>query len=970
VVPPSAAHPPAAPAVPPERLAELRARLQALRQEVRAGSRGVPPHRGMDVVVGITDGVDALVRALAQAAQDAVAAQRGPAAAARAAAVEIVALGGYGRQELCPYSDVDLLFLVPDVAGEDLAPVHGWVEGVLYGLWDLGFEVGQAVRTVEETVAAARQDASVLTSLLDARVVSRAPAGAEAPPAPAFEALMRRLEADLLSGPQVGELIQAKLQEAKARRARFGDSVFLLEPNVKESEGGLRELHTALWVAQARWRAHGVRELVRLGVLSSREGGVLERAYGFLLRVRTELHFLARRRQDHLRFEYQEQIAPILGYVDPTETDADKRTHGVERFMRAYYFHARQLAHHAGLLVERATSHRRRKAVQAMAAPGGFKEWDGKLTVTDRAQFLKDPAALVRIFRVSQEEHLEIYSYTKDLISEHAHLITRVQRRDPAVVRDLLTLLEDPKADGAVFTTMHDLGVLGRLIPELARVTARWQHSLYHVYTVDAHSLVVLKNLKRLRNGTFAEEQREMTHVSAELPRPAVLYLAGLMHDVGKGWPRGDHSVRGELVSRTVGRRLEEAGVPGWGPAETEDMAWLVRHHLAMSDISQRRDLSDRDLLASFAAEVRTEERLDMLYLLTFADMRGTSPKVWTDWKAGLLAELWRATRAALGHQEAGQAQADLHFDTRRQQAERELLAEAARRAELRLAPEELRAFCQVVPARYMRSFNARRMVRHVQMWRDVTQRGGLAVHVRHLRRDRTTKLTISCPDRPGLLALLAGTLAAHRLQILSAQVFSVDPLPAGAFSAPVEPSVTDDLDPDASEPPADYDHLAQAPEAPRMEKIALDVLFVTDEQGQLADDPGRWAEVRADLLSVISGAEDVEALQRRRQGGSRLAPRHRPAVKTEVSVAREDSNRETVIDVFCEDRIGVLYTIAKTFMAEGLSISLAKISTQGHRVADGFYVFDAKTGKKVDSQARLDALVARLTAALDQESA
>lgn len=957
------------PAVDPERLAGLKARLEAMRAELRASTRGLPPHRGQEVVLAITAEVDAVIRSLAEASLDAVRDRMGAEAAEAAARVEIVALGGYGRQELCPWSDVDLLFLVPEGtpldAGE-ASPARAWVEGVLYGLWDLGFEVGQAVRTVEDTAQVAQQDASVLTSLLDARLVPRTSVepGAPTPPAPEFEALSRRLEADLLSGPQVGALIQAKLSEAKARRARFGDSVFLLEPNVKESEGGLRELHTALWVARARWRAHGIREMVRLGVLSSREGGALERAYGFLLRVRTELHFLARRRQDHLRFEYQEQIAPLLGYVDPTETDADRRTHGVERFMRAYYFHARQLALNSGLVVERGTSHRRRRAVQAVTAPGGFKEWEGKLTVTDRAQFLKDPAALVRIFRVSQEEHLEIYSYTKNLISEHAHLITRTQRRDPAVVRDLLALLEDPKADGAVVNTMHDLGVLARLIPEFARVTARWQHSLYHVYTVDVHSLVVFKNLKRLRNGTFAEEQREMTRMCAELPRPAVLYMAGLLHDVGKGWPRGDHSVRGERVSRTVGRRLEEAHVAGWGPRETDDMAWLVRHHLAMSDISQRRDLSDRELLESFASEVHNEERLNMLYLLTFADMRGTSPKVWTDWKAGLLAELCRATRGVLTHQAQGQKQVDLHFEGRRQQAERTLLEEAGRRGELRLAPDEVRAFSKLVPARYMLSFTAKRMVRHVQMWRDVSQRGGLAVHVRHMRRDRTTKLTVSCPDRPGLLALLAGTLAAHRLQILSAQVFSVDALPAAEFHEEVEPAITGDLDPD----PSAYDHLEPAKEPPRAGRIALDVLFVTDEHGQLCDDPDRWAEVRADLRRVILGDQDVEGLLRRRLGGSRLAARHRPAVKTEVSVAREDSNRETVIDVFCEDRLGVLYTIAKTFMAEGLTISLAKISTQGHRVADGFYVFDAATGKKVESQVRLDALVARLTEALNEE--
>lgn len=946
-------------AVGEARLAELRAQLEEDRAGVQRAARGQPPHRGLELVLMVTDAVDRLIRQLAEIAEAAILDQHGPRARALAERVEIVALGGYGRRELCPWSDVDLLFLLPEeaVQGGQLDPaVQQVVETVLYTLWDLGFEVGQAVRTVDETVSVAREDPSVLTGLLDARLVTRG--GLADTFSPEFDALHRRLEGELLSGQQVTALIDAKLAEAKARRARFGDSVFLLEPNVKESEGGLRELHTALWVARARWRARGLRELVRLGVLSNREGGALERAYGFLSRVRTELHLVARRRQDNLRFEYQEQIAPLLGYVDPTETDHDRRTHGVERFMRAYYFHAAQMRHHAGLVVERATSHRRRRACQAIPAPGGFKIWDGKLTVSERSQFLKDPAALARIFRVAQDEGIEIYSYTKNLIAEHAHLMDREKRRSPEVVADLLSLLEEPKADGKVFHSMHDLGVLRRIIPEIARVTARWQHSLYHVYTVDVHSLVVLGNLKRLRKGDFAEREQEMTRLCAELPRPAVLYLAGLLHDVGKGWPRGDHSVRGEKVARMVGARLEAAGLESWTRSETEDLAWLVLHHLTMSNISQRRDLSDRELLESFAEDVRTQERLTMLYLLTFADMKGTSPKVWTDWKRGLLRELYSATRGVLAHRAQGRAQVSLHFEQRRRRAERELLVETERRRELSLEPEVVRTFTQVVPARYMLSFNAKRMVRHIQMWRDVSRRGGLAMHVRHLRRDRTTKLTVVCPDQPGLLSLIAGTLAAHRLQILSAQVFSTEPLPE---AEPVQADL-----PPTGEAEA-YAHVDSKDAAPAPGRMALDVLFVTDEHGNLCDDPDRWAAVRADLRAVIRGDRDVDSLLRRRLDDSRLEERHRPPVKNRVEVSREDSNFETVIDVFCEDRLGTLYAIAKTLTAQGLSISLAKISTQGHRVADGFYVTDAKTGKKIESQDRLREVVAAVEAVLEQ---
>lgn len=949
-------------ALGPDRLGRMRAELKGLRDAVRDSSRRLAPNRGFEVVLQFTEGVDRLVRALAVFAEAEVEQAGGPAARALAERVEILALGSYGRRELCPWSDIDLLFLLPsDVPkGPDLpVPVRQFVEGVLYGLWDLGFEVGQAVRNVEQTLETAHNDASVLTALLDARLIARG--GVTDAICPSLDALQRALEAQLLSGPRVAALIEAKLKEADSRHDRFGDSVFLLEPNVKESEGGLRELHTARWVARARWRARDLRHLVRLGVLSSREGQALERAYGFLLRVRTELHFIARRRQDHLRFEYQEQIAPVLGYVDADEKDPDRRTHGVERFMRAYYFNAGQLRLHSGMIVERGTSHHRRQPCQAIPAPGGFKLWDGRLTVSDRSQFTKDPVALIRIFRVAQEESLEIYSYTKNLIAEHVGLIDRELRRSPLVLTEFLALLEDPKADGAIMEVMHDLGVLRRLIPEISRVTARWQHSLYHVYTVDVHSLVVLKNLKRLRNGAFIEVEREMTRLCAGLPRPGVLYLAGLLHDVGKGWPRGDHSKRGERVARVIGERFEQCKISGWTSTETEDLAWLVRQHLTMSNISQRRDLSDRLLLESFAEEVRTQERLVMLYLLTFADMKGTSPKVWTDWKRGLLKELFHATRGILEHQAQGHAQVELHFALRRQRSELELLQEAQQRGDFNLEPDVVRTFIRAVPTRYMLSFNARRMVRHAQMWRDVSRRGGLAMHVRHLRREGRTKLTVAAPDQPGLLALIAGTLAAHSLQILTAQVFSTQAL---APAVRVDPATPPEDEAEA------YAHVDSSPGAPAAGQIALDVLYVTDAHGELCDDPQRWTAVRADLRDVVRGGKNVETLLSRRRPSSRLELRHRPAVKNRVELAREDSNRETVIDVFCEDRMGTLYTIAKTLMEQGLSISLAKISTQGHRVADGFYVTDAKTGLKIESQERLQEILKALEAALEAMTA
>ncbi|MCK6552472.1 [protein-PII] uridylyltransferase, partial [Myxococcota bacterium] len=809
--------------------------------------------------------------------------------------------------------------------------VEHYVHAILYGLWDLGFEVGHAVRTVDECVDAANADHSVKTGLLDARLLTDDGGPAAALREETYRALVSAIERELSSPSGAAALVAQKLEESARRRERFGNSVYLLEPNVKASVGGLRELHTALWIARVQWRAKGLADLVRFGVLSPREGKALERAYGFLLRVRTELHLAAGRRQDVLGFEPQESIAKTLGYLRGDPRDHDAKKHGVERFMRAHYFHAWQLRHLSALVVERATSPAPAPAATPAPAPGGFVVANGTLTVASKRQFHDDPAALVRIFRVAQEEGLSIYSYTKDLIRDSASLVDRRVRRDPRVIEELLAIFEDPKGDGAILDELHDLGILRRLMPEVSRMTAKWQHSLYHVYTVDVHSLFVVKHLKALRAGAYAREHPELTRLVADLPRPAVLYVAGFLHDIGKGWNKGDHSGRGAVVARVIGRRFEEAGLASWTAEETADLEWLVREHLTMSDISQRRDVSDHDLIESFAASCATAERLEMSYLLTFADMKGTSPKVWTDWKATLLHEVYEVTRAVLespGRTERGEA----HVEARRRRTEQDILDVLEARALASPTRADVAAFAARMPPRYMLSIPSRRMLRHVELWREVGERGRLALHVRAGRGDGSTRLTIACPDRPGLLALLAGTLAANRLAILSAQIFSID------------------LDEGAAHPG----------------RAALDVLYVKDESGGAADDPARWARVKRDLEAVLFEGGDVEQLLAQRLGGSGLAQRPKPAVKTEIVVANDVSRTETVIDVFCQDRLGVLYTVARALADAGLDVSVAKISTQGDRVADGFYVTDAKTKEKLAGRERLDALKAALRAAID----
>lgn len=914
--------------------------VQALRAELESAWAAFSTPEGDRPLSAATELVEHFVRrAIAEAG-----AREGMSEAETWAAVCPLAMGSFGRRDMTPYSDVDVMFLL-DAPAEPEGSLRRVIDGALYTLWDLGFTVGHAVRTTDDALNLAIEEPTILSSLLEARWLApeasriEASGGAGEPPSdPRAEALIEAVD-ELLGNTEVSaRFIESKLAESEARRSRLGGTVFLLEPNVKDGQGGLRDLHTAWWIARARWRVRPD-ELLLMGILSAAEERAMERAYEFLVRVRTEMHLLARRRTDSLRFDLQEQLGERLGFRRGGPKD-DARRSATERFMRAYYFNARQTMRLSQLLIERATSHERRPSVRSRPAPGGFKTWNETLTVAHREQFSKDPAALVRIFRVAQDEAMEIYSYTKELIRESRRLMDGGFRRRPDVVDEFLAVIEDPKGDGHVVSEMHDCGVLSGVIPEFARVTARWQHSLYHVYTVDVHSIRVFRNLKALRRGDFADRQPDLTRWVAELSRPAVLYLAGLLHDVGKGWARGDHSERGERVARAVGARFEAAQTLEWTDRDTRDLAWLVREHLTMSDISQRRDVDDPDLVREFASNCGNLERLRMLYILTFADMLGTSPKVWTSWKGSLLHQLYRGASAALTTGDLPSTED--HLRLRRIRLADEIVDEARQRPDLAVDKADAQAFTELAPPRYLLGFTPRRMVRHVAMWRDVSRFGGLAVHTSHLHRERVTRLTVVCPDRPGLLALLSGTLAANGLQIWSAQGFSVT-------AAPSTPSNV------ASAPPASpalaeigtHDLVGTSPHRTE-DKLVVDVLYVTDEQGSPCEDPERWTRFRRDLEAVMFGERDVDELFEQRRPAPGIAPRARPDVRVEVVFSNDESPTETILDVFGPDGLGALYRIATALARAGLEINLAKISTQGDRVADGFYVVDARSQEKI----------------------
>jgi [protein-PII] uridylyltransferase len=834
-----------------------------------------------------------------------------------------VALGGYGRRELAPYSDLDLLVLHGERAPDDFVKTAS--ERFLYSLWDLRLEVGYGVRDLEACDRLASEDHTARTALLDLRWL--------AGDRDLYRALERE-ELHGLSAQKVEKFLADKLEEMRARRDRFGDSIYLLEPNLKESEGGLRDLQSALWLARVRFKVAGITDLLARALLPEREIREMRRARDFLWRVRNEMHYLAGRKWDQLTFDVQPEVAQAMGYGD--------REHGpaVEEFMRHYYLAAKTVLVACDAIVDRclepqaamgwrmvpppAATIGAERAVPVLRGqparaperllPGGeLKVFRGRLTVVDKDALRRSPAALVRLFATADREQLDLYPYARDLATQAAEELPREAASDPELNQELLACFTRPGTRGRFLTLMHEIGVLPRVLPEFARITARRQIDVYHVYTVDVHTLFAVRRLFALRCGDVKEDG--LGDLARAVQRPLGLYLGTLFHDIGKGGGK-DHSARGAEIAAEACVRM------GIDPADAADIEWLVLKHLRMAAIAQRRDLSDPDLIHAFAEEVGTKDRLDKLYLLTYADISTVGPHTWTDWKARLLRELYDKTREVLEkgerRPEPGTAEA----------AGRERVASALR-AHAAYSDAERERFVQAMPARYFLTVDpalAPRHLRLLRLGRDLPA----ATAIRHHGALAYSEVSLTARDRPGLLATIAGVLAAHRIDIKRAEVFSTPDEAALGWLA----------------------------------GRALDVFELRGSE-ERAVDPARWRAARADLARVLAGEEPLDALLARRLRASSLPEKPLPRVPTKIVIDNESARAHSVIDVFTADRVGLLHTLARTFYELGLSVDLARIATEGHRASDAFYV-RTPDGQRLEGE-RADRVVAALTAALSR---
>ena len=885
---------PKLPPAPPELRLEgdwgqaAREYLEAARERLFAWH--VAGASGTAVVQAFTATVDALVHTLFQASVE-EASQRFAQLDQRFA---LVAQGGYGRAELHPYSDLDLLFLYPH-KGEPF--IEYVAERILYTLWDARLTVGNALRNVRECLRLAASDFKVKTALLDARLVC----GDQA----LYEEFSQRMEKEVLSR-NAERFFAEVLAEIAARHHRYGDSVYLLEPQIKEGQGGLRELHSALWMAKVKFKTNRLAELVQKGILTEREREEVEQAREFLFRVRNSLHFLARAHQDQLTFDYQERIAALLGYEDSAHLK------GVEQFMRAYYLSAATLDRFAADMIERCVRRSRSYFPFSWARvrrirPGVTIAHD-LLSIAGPELLQEDPSNFVRIFLDAQRHEVKISRATKRLLREHLHLLDDTWRSHPSTVEAFFQILRGRNVADTL-REMHQAGVLGAFLPEFGALTCMVLHDVYHIYTVDEHSLRAVQELEWLRAGKYREAVPLLTHVMRDIDRVDLLLLGMLLHDIGKG-RGGGHSERGAAMCDGIAARLH------LNPDEAAQVKFLVAQHLNMSHLAQRRDIHDPRLIIDFARRVETLDNLKRLYLLTFADMRAVGPKIWNSWHDMLLAELYLRTA------EVFEREAFVEEDYRDRAARvRQRVAAAS------TVPEAIRErFLAGMPERYFLSTPEETILHHLELYRDYQDHpGDVVCSVRHFRERAFSEWTVVTADRPGLFSMITGVLLAEGMNILTANI-----------------------------------HTSTA-------GVAVDVFRISHgDHPETVTLPERWSRAEANLRQVLQGSLDVEELVARTRPRLGLPRRYTPKVPTQIEVDNQVSDHYTVLDVYTHDRVGLLFTITNTLYHLGLSIHLAKITTNVDQVLDVFYV-TGPDGKKIVAPEELErirsVLYERLTA-------
>lgn len=807
----------------------------------------------------------------------------------------LIALGGYGREELNPHSDIDLMLLYPSKLTPFIKKLN---ESMLYIMWDLGLDMGYSLRSYKECMQLANDDLKTKTSLLDSRYVI----GNKV----IFKDFIITYKRKVVCKNETG-FINEKLQESTVRHEKYGGSVYILEPNVKEGEGGLRDLHTILWIAKVKRGIENINDLSKQGICSTEEMNLLKKAQEFLWRIRNDLHFSAKRKVDQLNFEAQERIAELFSFKDR------EKILGVEDFMRQYYIHANNISHNSSLIISRLMRGKNDKSfikrlMRETKIDNDFSIFNGKLHVSSESVFKNKPEKMITAFEHFQKLGVDLDALTEELIFKNLSLVENV-RESPEVRDTFLRILNYKERIFQTLEKMHSLRFLGKYISEFEAITCRVQHDIYHIYTIDAHSLFAVKELEYLRNEEGKKEFPFLSQLICKIERFDLLVLSVLFHDIGKGKGTGHSSIGADMVSSIMERI-------GFCEDDTKTVSFLVEQHLLLANLAQHRDIHDIKLITDFAKTIGSIVTLNMLYLLTFADVRAVGPSVWTHWKGTMFYELYMRANNIL---EKGTFELEGTRD--RLNVIREKLYKIS---EGELNRDIINRHFERFPARYFLSNPPENLIMYIKILSQLKDKDFI-IETEHIAEKGYTAVVVCTHDIPGLFSKFAGVMASNNVNIIKAQINT------------------------------------------SRDGVALDVFYVNNPIGGLITEKSKWDKIKKDFRDVLEGTVRVERLVRARKT-SMLDRKFKPRVSTRVGIDNIVSDDFTVIDIYAQDRVGHLYTVTNALSDLGLYIFISKISTNGDEAVDVFYVKDI-FGHKITDERKIRYIENTLYKVLGEET-
>ncbi|MBO9574573.1 MAG: [protein-PII] uridylyltransferase [Sphingobium sp.] len=871
-------------------VAALREALASGREEVNARLMRHPT-LGRESVTAQAFLMDQVIRILFDATVAHIHPINNPTAAER---LSIAAVGGYGRGEMAPYSDVDIGFITPY---KPTAWTEQVIESMLYVLWDLGLKVGHSSRSVDETIRMAKSDLTIRTALLEARFIwgDRG----------TFEDARQRFM-DQVMRDTARAFVAEKLVERDNRHKLMGDSRYVVEPNVKEGKGGLRDLHTLFWIGKYVNRVSSVAELVDVGLLTKAELSQFQRAENFLWAVRCHMHNVSKRAEDRLTFDLQIEVAKRMGFTEKRGRSP------VERFMHLYFLTAKTVGDLTGVFLahldDQMAKRGRRYLPSFFAKPrklDGFVLERGRISIPDDEFLRADPVRMIEIFALADKNEIEIHPNAMRALNRDAVLITPKVRTDPKANALFMSVLTSPRDPQTVLRWMNEAGVFGRFVPDFGRVVAQMQFDMYHHYTVDEHTIRAIGLLNRIEKGDLKEDHPIGTAILHKINSRRVLYVAVLLHDIAKG-RGGDHSILGAEIAMKLCPRL------GLSAAETETVAWLVRWHLLMSATAFKRDLSDYKTIMDFCEVVQSPERLRLLLLLTIVDIRAVGPGVWNGWKRQLLTDLYEAAEELIrpGHKQRGRQE--------RIEAKRLALSERLGISETPF-DELVKRFPQsywIAEPDDVLEHNARHLL--------AAGESQLSITAEPYPERGATLVTVYAADHPGLFYRVAGAIHLAGGNIIDARIHTL------------------------------------------RDGSALDNFLVQDPFGGKFDNPDQLKRIENSIRDALENRQklmkglDKRPLPRTRAEAFEVAP--------QVIIDNKASNRFTVVEVMARDRPALLASLAYALFQSKLVVHSAHVATFGERAADSFYVTDL-FGDKVESKSRLATIERRLLEAATNQA-